>query len=73
MDPDIVAAAMPKTRQAILKARRQASHADRKSMPRFSRQDVYDLAEKNLIDAMNASDEQVADVYAAAKLLGDDE
>jgi hypothetical protein len=73
MDPEIVRAAMPKTRQAILKARRQASHAERKTMPRFGRDDIYALAESKLIEAMNADSETVAKAYAAATELGDDE
>ena len=73
MSPDIVHDAMPATRRAILKARRQASREDRQTMSRYSKEDVYNLAEKKLIEAMNAPPEKVADVYAAAKLLGDDE
>lgn len=73
MDPAIVRAAMPKTRQAILKARRQASHEDRKTMPRFNWQMIYDLAESKLVEAYNADPETVAKAYAAAAELGDDE
>src|SRR6187431_3156607 len=59
MDPDLVQEAIPATRKAVLKARRQASHEDRKLMPRYSRADLYEIAESQLIEAMNASTEQV--------------
>lgn len=73
MDPDIVREAMPQTRKAALKARRQASKEDRKKMQRLSYDDVYNITEKKLIEALNAPAEVVASVYAAAKELGDDD
>lgn len=69
MDPDIVVEAIPQVRKAVLQARRQASREERKSMPRYSRNDLYYLAEKKLIEAVKASPEDVAAVYAAAKAL----
>lgn len=75
MDPDIVEDSIPSTRRAAHKARKNASKAERKTFPRYSRQELYDITEKNLIDSMNAPPETVAAVRSAAYALpdGDDE
>jgi hypothetical protein len=73
MDPDIVREAIPQTRRAVLKARRQSSREERRSMKRYSYDDLYKLAEKKLIEAMNATPDEVAAVYAAAKALPDED
>ncbi|HQZ66221.1 MAG TPA: hypothetical protein PLY87_14130 [Planctomycetaceae bacterium] len=73
MDPDIVREAIPATRRAVLKARRQSSREDRKTIPRYSKNDLYLLAETKLIEAMNAPPEAVAAAYAAAKELSEED
>lgn len=73
MDPDIVREAIPQTRKAVLKARRQATREDRKTMPRYSREDLYLLTEQKLIQAMNASPETVKAAFAAAEALPDED
>lgn len=54
MDESIVRSAVPATRQAIRKAWRNATKEERKTFPRYSRSEVYEIAEAKLIEAMNA-------------------
>ena len=72
MDHGIVRDAMPQTRRAIRKAHRQATREERQSLPRFSREDIYNLTEEKLIEAMRATPETVAAVFAAAESIEDD-
>jgi len=70
---EVVNEAVPQTRKAILKAFRQAPKDQKKTFPRYRRADRYELAEKALIKAMNASPEEAAQVMAAAAELPEDE
>lgn len=73
MDSDLVREAMPTTRQAARRAYRQASRSDKKSFQPLSEQQVYDLTEKKLIEAMNASQEDATVIRAAASALADND
>ena len=73
MDSDLVIDAMSQTRRAIRKARRNASREDRRNFPRYSRDEIYDITERQLIEAMNAPPEQLAAVFASAAALSDDD
>ena len=73
MSPDVVNAALSSTRKAMYKAKRQASKQDRKNFPRFTKEQIYNIAEKNLIDAMIADDDEVSRIYSEAMQLGDDD
>lgn len=70
---DVVKAAIPETKRAIIKAKREASREDRKTFPRYKKADIYELTEKALLKAMNATKEEAAQVMAAAAALPDDE
>ena len=72
LERGIVLDAMTQTYRAIRKARHELSPADRKDFPRYSRTEVYDITEHRLLDAMNATDDQVAAARAAAATLEDD-
>ena len=72
MERNVVLDAMVQTRRAIRKARQELSPADRHRFPRYSRDDVYQMTENRLIDAMNATDDQVIEARAAAAALGGD-
>lgn len=73
MDPATVRRAVPATRKAIAKAKREATKADRKNFPKYTKEEVYSMAEDNLVKAMSASKKQATKVYEAAMKLGDDE
>jgi hypothetical protein len=73
MDSDIVNDAIPATRRAVRKARKNADPSDRREFPRYTRHELYYIAEKNLIDAMNAPPEKVEQVMAAAAALPDED
>ena len=73
LDSSVVRDAMNQTRKAIRKAHRQASRQDRKTMPRYSNQDIYDLTEQNLLKAMNAPKSEIVAVFATAASLGEDD
>lgn len=73
LDPSVVRDAMNQTRRAIRKAHRSASRQDRKTMPRYSNQDIYDLTEQNLLKAMESPKSEVLAAFATAASLGDDE
>lgn len=73
MDPELVNDAIPTTRRAIRRARRSASPEDRKNFPRYSRAELYDIAESNLIQAMNATPERIEEISKIAAALPDDD
>jgi hypothetical protein len=73
MDPAIVNDAIPQTRRAFNRARKSASREERRNAPRYSRQELYDITEKGLIESMNAPPETVASVRTAAALLRDND
>lgn len=73
MDPDLVNDCIPAVRKAANKAHRQASREDRKKFPRLSRNDLYKIAETELIEAMNAPPEKLLAVFSAAETIGDDD
>ena len=67
MDSGLVTDAIPQTRRAIRKAYRSTPRSERGAFPRYSREELYAIAEQKLIEAMNASDEQISAAYAAAE------
>lgn len=71
MDPDIVNEALPAARKAVRKAQRSASREDRRNCPRYSRAELYQITEQNLIESMHATPEHVANVRAVAATMGD--
>lgn len=73
MDPDLVNDCIPQTRRAVNRARKNASREERRSAPRYSRAELYEITEKGLIDSMNAPPEKVAQVRSVAATLRDDE
>jgi len=73
MDSWIVRHSMGQTRRAILKTRRSLSRQERRDFPRYSNSDIYGLTEQQLIEAMNAPDDKLAEVFAAAAALPDDD
>lgn len=73
MDPEIVNDAIPNTRRAAAKARRSAPRSQRKNFPRLSKAELYDYAERTLIDAMNATPEKVQAVRGVAASMTDDD
>lgn len=70
---DVVNEAVPQTRRAIQKAFRQTPKNQRKDFPRYRRADRYELAEKALVKAMNATPDEAAQVMAAAAELPEEE
>lgn len=73
MDPDVVDDAIPVTRRAVIRARKSASRSERKSFPRLSRQDLYNLAEQGLVKAMNASTPEVESARLMAAEMSDED
>lgn len=73
MDPSLVCQAIPQARQASLRARRSMSRSERKQFPRLSWDDLYDAAERGLIDGMNAPSEKMSSIRATASLLTDED
>lgn len=74
MDADLVRDAMPATARAVRKAHRQCrTKEDRKSFPRYSRDELYALTEDRLITAMKADPTEVASAYAAAASMTEDD
>jgi hypothetical protein len=73
MDPDLLNDCIPQTRRAFNRARRTAPREERRNAPRYSREELYDITEKGLIDSMNAPPEKVAQVRSLAATLRDDE
>lgn len=73
MDPDLVNDCIPQTRRAFQRARKSATREQRRNAPRYSREELYDITEKSLIDSMNAPPEHVAQVRSVAATLRDDE
>jgi len=72
-DRDVVRDAIPATRRAVRQARLSASPKERRAFPRYRRSDLYELAERSLVAAMNAQPERVAELRAAAAGLPDDD
>ena len=72
-NPDVVNATVPQTRRAIKKAFRQTPKDQRGKFPRYRRDEVYDIAEKGLLKAMNATPDEAAQVMAAAAELPDND
>ena len=73
MDESLVRSAMPQTRRAIVKARQAAPRAERRNFPRYGRDEIYTITETRLIEAMNASESEVAAVKSVAATMGDDD
>lgn len=73
MDPSLVNQAIPRARQAANRARTSMSKAERKQFPRLSRSDLYEVAEKGLIDAMNATPEKMGSIRSVASALTDED
>ena len=73
MNPEVVEDAIPATRRAVRRAHRSLSREDRKKFPRYTREELYDVAEKSLIDSMNAPQERVAAVRSEAAGLPDED
>ena len=73
MDPDVVRDAMPETRRALRRARREAPASKKSEFPKLDRDGLYDLAEKGLIDAMNADPVKVTTIRAAASAIRDND
>jgi hypothetical protein len=73
MDPGLVRDSMPATMRAIRKARNSAKPKDRRSLPRYSREEVRAMTEANLIKAMDTPAGRVEDVRAFAAALGEDD
>lgn len=73
MDPALVNQAIPRARQAANRARSSMSKADRKQFPRLSRADLYEVAEKGLIDGMNATQEKMGSIRSVASALTDED
>ena len=73
MSRDLVRKGMPQTRKAIRKAHRDASKEERKTFPRYSKTDIYQMTEKKLVEAMQAPTEEVEAAFAVAAQLPDDE
>ncbi len=72
MDEGLVRSAIPATRQAIRKAWRNATPAERKTFPRYSRSEVYEIAEHKLIEAMKADEATLLGVFAEAASMQDE-
>ena len=72
-DPEVVHDALPATRRAVRRARHEASREERQTFPRYTREELYQLAESTLIESMNATPETVARVKLAAAGLPDNE
>lgn len=73
MDPDLVRDCIPATRKAANKAYRLALRSDRKKFPRLSYDDLYAIAEAELIKAMRLHPEKLQAIFAAGAILGDDD
>ena len=73
IDPSIVHQSMPATRRAEAKARRDLSHAERKLTPKLTNAELYDLAEKKLIEGMNADESTLIGVFSSAAALRDED
>ena len=65
MDSGIVRDAMPQTRRAALKARQGATKEQRKNWPRYSKEEIYAITEKRLIEAATATPEQMSAAMSA--------
>jgi hypothetical protein len=72
MDESLVRRSMASTRKAIKKAKKGASREERKTFPHYSRDEIYQMTEKKLVEAMNAPPEQVASAFAVAATLTDE-
>lgn len=72
-DPQIVRQVIPQVTKAIRNAKRGMSKQERKSFPKYNRNEKYDIAEKKLLEAMNAKPEVVRAAFAVAATMGDDD
>ncbi len=74
MDPSVVGDAMRQTYRAIRKAKQSCdSRTERRNFPRYGRHDVYALTERRLIEAMNASEDEVGAAVLAGRSIQDEE
>lgn len=73
MNPRLVRQVVPQVRRAENKARRNGTKQERKDNPRLTKDQLYDMADKSLIQAMAADKAQLRVAYAAAAKLGDDD
>jgi hypothetical protein len=73
MSREVVEDSIPSTRRAVRKARQESPRVERKNFPKYSREELYDLAEKGLIESMNAPPEVVAKARAVATGLPDED
>lgn len=73
LEQDIVLDAIPTTARAVRKAWRHTPRHERGNKPRYSREALYDLTEVKLIEAMNATPEQVAACAEVVAKMGVDD
>lgn len=73
MNPEVVHDALPATRRAVRRARHEASREEKKTFPRYTRDELYQLAERTLIESMNATPETVERVKLVAAGLPDND
>lgn len=72
-DRDVVEDSIPQTRRAVRKARQRLNRDERRQFPRYGRAELYELAERNLLESMNAPPSAVGAVRALAERLPDDD
>lgn len=67
----VMQAAIRQTRKAINHAKKNASRQDRKSFPKYSRDNISDIAYDKLYEAMTASATEVRAAFTMAAMLSD--
>jgi hypothetical protein len=72
MNPDVCEDCIPAVRRAAIQARRQMKPRDRRNAKPLSRQDMYDIAEAKLLEAIKADPAAVAAVMQRADSIEDE-
>lgn len=70
-EPSLVRSVIPATRRAVHQAWQKLDRRERKGFPRYSRADLYEMAEQNLHKALMAPPDQVAAIMKASETLPD--
>jgi hypothetical protein len=72
ISPSVVRQAMPMTAKAVRRAWRQTPKQERGPKPQLSREELYNLTQEKLVEAMNATPEQLAACAAMVAEMEDD-
>lgn len=74
MDASLVRHSIGATARAVREARRSLkTREEKKAFPRYSREDLFDMTERRLIEAMDATPTELKAAFKAAAQLPDED